>query len=130
MTVDTQKPEVKGTAQHQEFAPQDAQNVDNFPMKVMEDGEEEDLKPTKNERVYMTDEQVSYIFRTPSPSTNLVDSRAVWSAGRLTAPSYRYLYGEQSRRPTSQRHLITPLSGYTFCKSWTSHVSGTAQRLD
>jgi hypothetical protein len=59
MTTDTQKVEAKGTAQHQEFAQRDAQ-TDNFQMAVMDDGEE-DLKGSKDERVHMTDEQVSRI---------------------------------------------------------------------
>lgn len=62
MTADSQKAEAKGSAQHQEFAQRDA-TTDDIQMAAVADGEEGDLKASKDGRVYMTDEQASLLFR-------------------------------------------------------------------
>jgi hypothetical protein len=61
MSVNTQKPEAKGATLHQEFARPNEQAVDHAHFDAIDsDGlHGSDLKHMKDERVVMTDEQVS-----------------------------------------------------------------------
>lgn len=61
MSVEVQKPEVKGATLHQEFARPDELVTKNVQFDVLEDTglQGSELKHMKDERVVMTDEQVS-----------------------------------------------------------------------